>query len=288
MSSLDIAEYPEGFTFTELIRNLRAKEIMQYGVTSVNCAEPVHKAVSLMIRMNVSCIPVTRDGQIAGMLSDKDLLNSYYQEEYLPDSVQDYMTETSVTYEVEDYLADICQCLTDSPFRQIPILMEGMLAGMITRTDLISMFLKHARAVNSPYANTQRNSSLRVEDAMNCSMMSLSPENTIADAMDLIARHDVTGIPVIAPNMELVGIITAKDILHNISQIDVMNTSVKERMVREVMAFSPRSDLGEVCQALLQYDFHQIPVVQENRLMGIITRSDILRARARSFKLQSC
>ena len=286
MSSQDIEEYPEGFTFTELTRNLRAKEVMRYGVISVNCAEPVHKAVSLMIQMNISCIPVTREGLIAGMLSDKDVLNSYYKEDYLPDSVEDYMTEASVSYEVEDYLLNICQCLTESPFRQIPILMQGMLAGMITRADLISMFLKHARAVSSAHGAPQRSPSLLVEDAMKCGLISLSPEDTIAEAMDLIAKHQVTGIPIVAPTMELVGIITAKDILHEINKIDVMTTKIEDRMTREVTAFSPKSDLGQLCQCLLQYDFHQIPIVHKDRLVGIITRSDVLRARTRSFKLQ--
>jgi CBS domain-containing protein len=287
MSNQICVEYPEGFTFTELVRRLRAKEVMRYGVTSVNCKEPIHKAVSLMIQMNISCIPVTRDGVIAGVLSDKDLLHSYYQEDYLPDFVEKYMTETSVSYQVEDYVSDICQCLTESAFRQIPVLIGDILAGMITRTDLISMFLKHARAVSSVYDSVQLSGSLMVEDAMKCGLITLSPEDTIADAMDAIAKHDVTGVPVVAPTMELVGMITAKDILSDISQIDVMTTKIEDRMVREVTAFSPKSDLGRVCRCLLDYDFHQIPIVLRNRLVGIITRSDILRARARTFKLQT-
>ena len=64
-----------------------------------------------------------------------------------------------------------------------------------------------------------------------------------------------------------------------------MTTKVEDYMTRDVIAFGPNSDLGEICECLLKHDFHQVPVVNSNRLVGIITRSDVLKARMEFFKL---
>jgi CBS domain-containing protein len=285
MNTQICVEYPEGFTFAELADSLRAKEVMRYGVISIDRQEPIHKAASLMVQMNVSCLPVTREGLITGMLSDKDLLRSYHKQGYLPGLAEDYMTESYISYDVEDYLSNICQCLNENPFRHVPILMQGMLAGMITRSDLICKFLKHARTVNPSDNYHKQGDCLMAEDAMKCGLASLLPDATFADAMDMIVKHHVMGISIVNPAAELLGIITEKDILSNISHVDVIATKVEDYMTRDVIAFGPKSDLGEVCGCLLKHDFHQVPVVNNSRLVGMITRSDVLKARMRSFKL---
>jgi CBS domain-containing protein len=285
MNTQICVEYPEGFTFAELADSLRAKEVMRYGVISIDRQEPIHKAASLMVQMNVSCLPVTQEGLIAGMLSDKDLLRSYHKQGYLPGLAEDYMTESYISYDVEDYLSKICQCLNENSFRHIPILMQGMLAGMITRSDLICKFLKHARTVNPSDNYRKQGSRFMAADAMKCGLPSLLPNVTFAEAMDLIVKQHVTGIPIVNPTGELLGIITEKDILSNISNVDVLTTKVEDYMTRDVIAFGPNSDLGEVCECLLKHDFHQVPVVNSNRLVGIITRSDVLKARMGFFKL---
>jgi len=285
MNTQVCVEYPKGFTYAELAGTLRAREVMRYGVISVDRKDPVHKAVSHMIQMNISCLPVTHKGLLAGMLSDKDLLRSYHKEEYLPGSVEDYMTEASISYDVEDYLSNICQCLTENSFRHIPILMQGMLAGMITRSDLIGRFLKHARTISPSDDDPQRSNCLLAKDAMKHGLICLLPGATLAEAMDLIVRHHVMGIPIVSPTAELLGIITEKDILCNIGQVDVMIAKTEGYMTRDVITFSPESELAKICECLIQHEFHQIPIVNESRLVGIITRSDVLKARTSYFKL---
>ena len=285
MSTQTCVEYPEGFTFANLADSLRAREVMRYGVISIDRREPIHKAASLMLQMNASCLPVTQEGLIAGMLSDKDLLRSYHKQGYLPGLAEDYMTESYISYDVEDYLSNISQCLNENSFRHVPILMQGMLAGMITRSDLICKFLKHARTVNPSDDYPKQGSRLMAADAMKLGLASLLPDATFAEAMDLMVKQHVTGISIVNPTGELLGIITEKDILSNICHVDVITTKVEDHMTRDVIAFGPDSDLGEICECLIEHDFHQVPVVNSNRLVGIITQSDVLKARMRFFKV---
>jgi CBS domain-containing protein len=285
MSSQTCVGYPEGFTFADLTRHLRVHNVMQYGVIAVDRKESISHAVSLMVQKNLSGLPVTHEGLIVGMPSDKDLLKNYHETEYLPGSVEEYMTGTVISYDMEDPLSDIWECLNENSFRHVPILMQQRPAGMITRSDLIRVFLDHARAVNPLSHGPQKGRRLLAEDAMKCGLSCLPPDATLADAMDMIVTHHVTGIPIVSSTMELLGIITEKDILLNANQLDVLTTKTEDCMTRSVVTFNSKSTLDEICEYLLCHDFHQIPIVNKDALVGMITRSDILRARIRSFKI---
>ena len=115
--------------------------------------------------------------------------------------------------------------------------------------------------------------------------ITISPNTSLLDAREILLRHNLKRLVVINAKKCPVGIITEKDILSNISNVDVMTTKIEDYMTRDVNAFGPNSDLGEICECLLEHDFHQVPIVNSNRLVGIITRSDVLKARMRFFKL---
>lgn len=279
-------KYPEGVTFAELAGNLRAREVMRYGVMSVDRKEPIHHAVSLLARENIGCLPVTCNGQIYGMLSVKALLRSYHKDDYLPGVVEDYMTDKFISYDVEDRLSGITERLTESTFRHAPICIKKLLAGMISRSDLIQVFLNHANATMAS-SNKQhvKSRKLIAADAMKCGLHTLLPKATLIQAMTMIVEHHITGIPIVSPGMELLGIITEKDILHAIKNSNVTTTKVEDCMTPGVITFDPKSNLGEICECLLRHDFHRVPIVRQNILVGIISRTDILIARMKTFKV---
>ena len=287
MSHQVCVEYPLGFTFSELAGNLRIHNVTRCGVISVDRRDPIHEAAALMVQKHISCLPVKDGASIAGMLSDKDLLKSFHDSEYLPGLVEDYMTDTVIGFDMEDPIADIWQCFIEHPFRHAPILMQERLAGMITGSDLVRVFLKHARAVSPTHAHPRKSDCLLAEDAMKRSLPGLTPDATLAEAMDMIITRHAAGIPVVSQTMQLLGIITEKDILRQIRRFDVMTAKTEDCMTRDVVTFGPKSSLSEICEYLLGRDFHQVPIVDEGTLVGLITRSHILRARLRSFKIQT-
>ena len=117
----------------EETEHLLARDVMQYGVLSIGRDEPVHKAIALLVEHEISALPVTQEKRLVGMLSEKDLLRLLYETEYLPGVVEDYMTSDVTSFDVETRLAVIHKQLIERPFRRVPILFRGRLAGMITR-----------------------------------------------------------------------------------------------------------------------------------------------------------
>ncbi len=115
-------------------------------------------------------------------------------------------------------------------------------------------------------------------------LLTLAPDAPLVDAMDLIARRHVTGIPVVGEQMKLLGIITEKDVLDYCLHPSPADATVAALMTSAVVAFDRKADLGLICECLITKDFHRVPIVDGGKLVGIISRSDILRSRAAAFK----
>ena len=100
-----------------------------------------------MIEKNISGLPVVDDTGLVGIISEKDVLRLLYDNKVLQGSVGDYMTGNVVSFDEEENLADICDCLMNNYFRRVPILLHGKFFGVISRADLIVNILKNESAV---------------------------------------------------------------------------------------------------------------------------------------------
>lgn len=266
------------------IEQLLARDVMQCGVVSVDRKEPVQKAIMVLIERNISGLTVTHEGRLEGMLSEKDLLKLLYESQYLPGLVEDYMTRDVVSFDVEDELTVIHKHLVEHSFRRVPILYQGRIAGMITRADLVRVYKDRFRpSTNAPDATGD--DELLAEDAMKYGLLTVGVETPLYDAMDIIARHHVTGLPVVDEGMNLLGIITEKDVLDCVNNPEAIGASVGLFMTRDVVTFDRKTRLHDICECLIENGFHRVPILDGTRLVGIISRSDILKHRAAVFKV---
>ncbi|MBN1360536.1 MAG: CBS domain-containing protein [Sedimentisphaerales bacterium] len=263
---------------------LLARDVMQCGVVSIDMKEPIQKAVMLLIERDISGLPVTRGGQLEGMLSEKDLLRLLYETKYLPGLVEDYMTYGAQSLDVETRLAVIHENLAHHSFRRVPILLEGRIAGMITRSDLIRVYKERFRPPTARSEATGK-SELLAGDVMKCGLLTVHPDTPLYDAMDMIARHHVTGLPVVDKGLHLLGVITEKDLLDCVDKAEAIGASVGAYMTEDVVAFDRKTNLRCICECLITNDFHRVPILDGTRLVGIISRSDILKHRAAIFRL---
>ena len=260
-----------------------AKDVMQYGVVSIDRKAPVHEAVMLLLDKNISGLVVTGEGRLAGMLSEKDLLRLVHKTEYLPGLVEDYMTANVTSFGVEDKLTDITRQLVESSFRRVPVLYQERLAGMITRADLIRAYKERFRPATDG-ARPASQGEVLAEDVMKHGLLTAEPDTRLYKVMDVITRNHITGLPVVDEKMFLLGIITEKDVLNCIVDSAPVDATVEAYMTTNVVSFDVKAGLDLICECLIERDFHRVPVVDRGRLVGIISRSDVLRKRVSSFK----
>jgi CBS domain-containing protein len=119
-----------------------------------------------------------------------------------------------------------------------------------------------------------------VRDYMDKRVPSVGPDTEILDAIEFLLRHRVTGAPVVDDAGYLIGMLTEKDCLKLIATGiggDAPRGRVADFMTTEVETISPDMDVYYVAGLFLNYQFRRFPVVEDGRLVGAITRFDILR-----------
>ena len=109
----------------------------------------------------------------------------------------------------------------------------------------------------------------------------LSPGTRIMEAVDFLLRHRVTGAPVVDSDGKLVGIITETDLLRLVTEgIDGQpptEGTVAEYMTTDVVTVAPTVDIYYVAGMFLNNKFRRLPVVKNGKIVGSITRYDLLR-----------
>lgn len=113
-------------------------------------------------------------------------------------------------------------------------------------------------------------------------IITVSPDDTIPEIFDLIEKTGHMGFPVVE-NGELLGIITFQDV-ERIPFEQRSKTKVADIMTRDIIVTYPDESLEDALIKLIQRDVGRLPVVErgnERKLVGLITRTDIMRAHAR-------
>lgn len=127
-----------------------------------------------------------------------------------------------------------------------------------------------------------------VAEYMDKNVPTLSPETPILEAIDFLIEKHVTGAPVVNPEGEVVGILTEKDCLMVLalgSDNERPNGRVADFMSRKVVHIPSRMNIYYAAGVFLNHNFRRLPVVDNGRLVGAITRFDILRAVSANHKL---
>jgi CBS domain-containing protein len=118
---------------------------------------------------------------------------------------------------------------------------------------------------------------MRVSDAMSREVNRTGPETTIAEAASLMAQRRV-GSTLVVAGERLLGIFTERDILRAVSHdASAMHESLEHWMTRRPRTVTPESDLDEALRIMVEGGFRHLPVMEEGRLIGMLSMRDISR-----------
>lgn len=120
-----------------------------------------------------------------------------------------------------------------------------------------------------------------VRDYMDKVVPTLKPDVDIMEAVDFLLRNKVTGAPVVNEAGEIVGMVTEKDCLRLLStgvDHEFPKGTVKDFMSTKVAYVTPAMNVYFVAGMFLQANYRRFPVVENGKIVGAITRFDILRA----------
>ena len=115
------------------------------------------------------------------------------------------------------------------------------------------------------------------KNIMTTDVISVKKNTSIGNAVDLLVENNVTGLPVVDDDMNLVGVISEKDMLSLLSEPESSAGKVEDYMTKDVVSFEQDEDLIAICECLVNNNFRRVPIVDNGRLVGIVSRRDIIR-----------
>lgn len=124
---------------------------------------------------------------------------------------------------------------------------------------------------------------LKVKEIMISDVVTMTVENSVAEVREVMAEKNIRHMPIINGSQELVGIVTQRDVLRagpsSLSESDRIaesDTSVEKIMTTKVRSVHPLDSLRGAGLIMQSKKLGCLPVVEEGKLVGIITDSDFV------------
>lgn len=153
---------------------------------------------------------------------------------------------------------------------------------------------------------------VKVREVMSSPVMSITPDTLVKDAAAMLAERNVSGVPVVE-NDRVVGVFSEIDVLRSIKTTkkdlrlvfpsisslgiafqeevtqreileayeEIGNTPVRDVMSKDVVTVAPEIALNEAIVMMVERKIQRLPVVEGEKLVGILTRGDIIRGLAK-------
>jgi len=146
---------------------------------------------------------------------------------------------------------------------------------------------------------------MKAMDVMVHDVATVSPEDDIADVIKLLAEHDISALPVVDDDDHVVGVISEADLIHReeigtgkhrpwwLEALTPASTlanefakshgrRVSELMSTDIVSASEDTPLGQIATLLEKHRIKRIPILRDGRLVGIVSRANLIQALASS------
>jgi len=126
----------------------------------------------------------------------------------------------------------------------------------------------------------------RVQDVMN-RPLTVGPEASLADVEQLLEKHGYNALPVVDAGERLLGLVTSLDLLRAFDFAEdtilppyeqVMQRRVEEVMTRDVLTVCPMTPLQRVVEKIVDTRNKSFPVLDGDRVVGVVAREDVMLA----------
>ena len=119
---------------------------------------------------------------------------------------------------------------------------------------------------------------IEVKDIMTKNVVCINRNVPVVDAIRLMSKKNITGVPVVEDDMMLLGIISEQDVLRLFHTYDdEKDRTVNDFMTQPAIHFEEDESLLDVCYCLRDNSIRRVPVTSNGRVVGVISRSDILK-----------
>jgi tRNA nucleotidyltransferase (CCA-adding enzyme) len=117
---------------------------------------------------------------------------------------------------------------------------------------------------------------ITIREVMNPNVVAVRPETTVQETIEFLTQHHIGGSPVVNEEGELVGMISELALIDVVFDLEIKYAPVSKYMNTELHVVRPGELLTRAAQLFALYSFRRLPVVENGKLVGIITRRDLM------------
>lgn len=279
------------------LKNYAINQIIKRAIT-VSPKTTLLDARSMLLRHRISRLVVIENEKPVGIITEKDLVKAIYRiDNKIIENVRVYeiITKRLLTITEDATLYDCAKMMLNNKISSVVILKkDGSLSGIITKTDLISVFL------------TQAVEPLKISKIMTRPVITVKPADSLLYVESMLIKNRISRI-VVVRNRKPVGIITHRDFIPAkiplwLRQFGDPQEIEKYRMAKnpnefrsnqlsylstfiaaDIMTSNPvtvdvKEDVSEASLLMIRHGISGLPVVKNSFLVGIITKTDIVKA----------
>ena len=112
---------------------------------------------------------------------------------------------------------------------------------------------------------------------MTGTVITAKPDTLVTDVMSLFLRWHISGLPIVDGDGKLLGIVTEADVVNFATSGDMASTTAGEVMTKQVEAYTQDTLVVEIANCLATKRIRRVPVVEEGKVVGILSWRDIIR-----------
>lgn len=122
-----------------------------------------------------------------------------------------------------------------------------------------------------------------VKNYMTKRLVTFTPDQPMEEVISILIKKHISGAPVVDKDGNLVGIISEGDCLKEVVSGKYTNSMtlaglVRDHMTTQVQTLAPDTPILEAAQQFLKMKVRRFPVVQEGKILGLLSQSDVMRA----------
>ncbi len=276
---------------------MKVEDIMKEEVVVMQENEQVGHARNLMLKHGLSRILIAdSEGKPIGIITEKDLSRKlrgngpeWKRRPIDKILISRAMTENLITIKPDEDVKNVVELMLKNEISSIPVVDNDGLAGIVTKTDLLNFY------------NNKYNGRWKISDLMSKDVITVNENHSIAHVIDVMEENGISKVVVIRDN-EPVGIITPENISFahvedpeigvSVEKIYfIRNSNGKDKknfrmismltagdiMKKDMITIGRAEDATKAADIMLSENISGISVVENNELVGIITKTDLIR-----------
>lgn len=261
---------------------MKIKELMSTPAFSVDASDELDKAMSLMEAHGLRHLPVVKDGEVVGVVSDRDLLEATgwiradrrrvrmeTSDEGPARTMAGIMHTPPVTITPDETIFTAAVHFVTQRIGCLPVVDDGKLVGMVTEIDLLGAY-EQACADKRRHCDDPH-----IAGPMTSPPVTVAWDTGLDDATELCQSVGVRHLPVCEDD-RLVGMVSDRDLRRARGRGCVDETMMEEIMTKDVISVTPDERLHEAARLMKEAHIGALPVIADGVLVGIVSSTDLV------------